>query len=109
MTGETGPADGVVPPVKRGRGRPKGSRNKVSKEAQTYFRRLLKDKEFRRRYAQKWRSLELSPQEYINGRAYAWGKPVDQISIDAEQPTMPTRVVLVVNGEPITADGGDDD
>lgn len=95
-------------PVKRGRGRPKGSRNKVSKEGQTFFRRLMKDKKFRENYKREWIELKLPPQHYINGAAYAWGKPVEQVEIggDGSQPDN-GPVVIVVNGKTYTSGSGD--
>ena len=91
-------------PVKRGRGRPKGSRNKVSKEGQTFFRKLMKDPEFRRNYKKKWVALDLPPQHYVNGAAYAWGKPVEQIEVGGDGTAQASGpIVIVVNGKTYTS------
>jgi hypothetical protein len=94
--------------VKRGRGRPKGARNKVSKEGQTFFRRLMKDKQFRDNYRRKWIALELPPQHYINGSAYAWGKPVEQVEIGGDGSQADNGpVVIMVSGKTYTSGSGD--
>ncbi len=93
--------------VKRGRGRPKGSRNKVSKKAQSFFQRLWTNPEFRKKFKQDWIAGKLQPQMYITGAQYAWGKPVDQVNINADTESAPTAFVLVVDGKALTpgADG----
>jgi hypothetical protein len=95
---------------KRRPGRPNGSRNKVSKEAQNFFRRLLNDKDFQRNYKAKFKALDLSPQEYINARAYAWGKPVDQINLEASPDAagaLTGPITVVINGKTYgSGDGG---
>lgn len=89
-------------PIKRGRGRPKGSRNKVSKEAQNFFRRLWSDKEFKKKFKKDWIEGKLAPQMYVTGAQYAWGKPVDQLNVNTDNPNEPTAFILVVDGKALT-------
>ncbi len=94
----------------RGRGRPKGSRNKVSKFAQTFFQRLWNNPEFRKKFKKDWIEGKLQPQMYIAGAQYAWGKPVEQVNVNSDSEQIPTSFVLVLNGKVLTpgADGGSD-
>ena len=94
-------------PVKRGPGRPKGSRNRVSKDAQKFFQRLWKRPDFKRKFVRDWDAGKLSPQMYVMAAQYAWGKPVDQLNINAESDAGPTAFVLVLNGKRLMPDGGD--
>ncbi len=98
--------DGASVPQKRGRGRPKGSRNRVSKDAQKFFQRLWNNPDFKKKFRKDWIDGKLQPQMYVTGASYAWGKPVDQISIDAaEGDGGPTAFVLVLNGKALLPDG----
>jgi hypothetical protein len=98
----------VLPPVKRGRGRPKGSRNKVSKKAQTFFQRLWNDKAFKTKFRKDWITGKLQPQMYITGAQYAFGKPVDQVNLNTESQQGPTAFVLIVDGKALVPTSGAD-
>ena len=101
------PSDALVPtptaavPEKRGRGRPKGSRNKVSKEAQDFCRRLTKNAEYRKKLREDFihRKKSIPPQLEQMIWAYAHGKPVDQVNINTDAERAPTAFVLVLNGQ----------
>jgi hypothetical protein len=92
---------GTTPPAKRGRGRPKGSRNKVSKEAQDFCRRLTKNPEYRKKLREDFirRKKSIPPQLEQMIWAYAHGKPVDQVNINTDAQQAPTAFVLVLNGQ----------
>lgn len=107
MSDEVIPTPDAAPPVKRGRGRPKGSRNKVSKDAQRFFEKLWKRPEFRRKFLKDWDGGRLAPAVVVAAAHYAFGKPVDQVNINSDTPLAPTAVVLVLNGEQITSGDGD--
>jgi hypothetical protein len=89
-------------PVKRGRGRPKGSRNKVSKKAQRWFQRLWEDPEFKRKFKKDWIEGKLQPQMYITGAQYAYGKPVEQVNVSSDGEQVPSAFVLIVDGKALT-------
>ena len=85
--------------MKRPPGRPKGSKNKVSKEAQKFFARLWRDPEFRKRFTKEWRDGKVAPPLMVAAAHYAFGKPVEQVSIDGDAERAPTAFVLVLNGK----------
>ena len=102
---------GHTAPVKRGRGRPKGSRNKVSKEAAAFCRRLTKDKDYRIKFQADWKERKIPPQIETLVWAYAHGKPVEQIEVggDGSAPAS-GPIVLVVNGKTyMSGNGGQSD
>lgn len=101
-------------PVKRPRGRPKGSRNKVSKDAQRFFGRLWKDPEFRKRFTKEWRELKVAPPLMVQAAHYAFGKPVEQLEVEGPVgASLAGPISIVINGKTYTsADGrtsGSDD
>lgn len=89
-------------PVKRGRGRPKGSRNKVSKEAQDFCRKLTKDADYRARLKKDWKIRKVPPQIEALVWAYGHGKPVEQVEVGGDGSQQPTAFVLVVDGKALT-------
>lgn len=92
-------------PVKRRPGRPKGSRNKVSKDAQRFFGRLWKDPEFRKRFAKEWRELKVPPPLMVQAAHYAFGKPVEQLEVggDGSGQSLLGPVSIVINGKTYTS------
>jgi hypothetical protein len=100
-------ADASQPPIKRGRGRPKGSRNKVSKAAQTFCRRLTNDKMYRKKFKEDWKRRKVPPQIEALVWAYGHGKPVEQVNLNGEGEQAPTAFVLIVDGKALTP-GADD-
>ena len=90
------------PPMKRGRGRPKGSRNKVSKEAQTFCRRLTHDKLYRKKLKEDWKRRKVPPQIEALVWAYGHGKPVEQVNLNSDGEQTPTAFVLIVDGKALT-------
>jgi hypothetical protein len=99
--------------VKRPRGRPKGSRNKVTQEARDFCRRLTKDKEYRRKLREDFkRRKNVPPNIEAMVWAYGHGKPVEQIELDAPGGAGAAAgpITLVVNGKVYTSgDGGRSD
>src|SRR5688500_4026911 len=90
------PQSDGIPPVKRGRGRPKGARNKVSKEAQDFCRRLTKDPTYRKKLKEDWKRRKVPPAIEQLVWAYGHGKPVEQVNINGEGGEQaPTSFVLV--------------
>jgi hypothetical protein len=104
------PTPGAAPPEKRGRGRPKGSRNKVSREAQDFCRRLTKNPEYRKKLREDFirRKKSIPPQLEQMIWAYAHGKPVDQVNINTDTQQAPTAFVLVLNGQILVPARGED-
>jgi hypothetical protein len=97
-------------PLKRGRGRPKGSKNKVSKEAQDFCRRLTKDATYRKKFKEDWKKRKVPPQIEALVWAYGHGKPVEQVNVSGDAEQAPTAFVLIVDGKALTpnADGSGD-
>lgn len=91
------------PIEKRGPGRPKGSRNKVSKEAQALCRRLIANPQYRKKFKEDWGKRAVPPQIEAMVWAYAHGKPVDQVNLNTvDGESAPKAFILVVDGKPLT-------
>src|SRR5687767_13204387 len=64
-----------------GRGRPKGSRNKVTAEAQAFARSIVEDPEYRQNLVAAARDRKLHPQVEVMLWNYAYGKPKDEVTL----------------------------
>lgn len=86
---------------KRPRGRPKGSRNKVSKAGRTFATRIVNDAKYRERLLSQARLGQLAPAVQTALMAYAWGKPVDQVELETNQPNASALgpITIVINGK----------
>jgi hypothetical protein len=91
---------------KRPPGRPKGSRNKVSKDAQRFFGRLWRDPEFRKRFVKEWRELKVPPPLMVQAAHYAFGKPVEQVEVEGTGgPSLIGPITITINGKTYTSEG----
>jgi hypothetical protein len=67
-----------------GRGRPKGSLNKVTAEAREMARALLQDPEYRENLVTRLRTGTVAPAVEVMLWNYAYGKPKDELAIQLE-------------------------
>ena len=67
-----------------GRGRPKGSPNKVTAEVQRFARDIVEDPEYRENLRTAARNRKLHPQVEIMLWNYAYGKPKDEMTLRLE-------------------------
>ena len=109
MSGEIVHTPPAAPPVRRGPGRPKGSKNKVSKEAQDFCRRLTKDPSYRNKFKEDWKKRKVPPQIEALVWAYGHGKPVEQVNLNGDAEQAPTAFVLVVDGKALMPGSPDGD
>lgn len=93
----------------RPRGRPKGSKNKVSKEARDFCRRLTKDVAYRTKLREDLqRRKNVPPAVETMVWAYAHGKPVEQIELESHggAGALSGPITIVVNGKTYTSGTG---
>jgi hypothetical protein len=64
-------------------GRPKGHPNIVTREAKAFFLTLFNDLEYQQRFIAAWKARELGDKLEAMGWAYAFGKPVATLEINA--------------------------
>ena len=62
-------------------GRPKGSANKVTREAKALCLELLSDQAYMERFRRAWRSRQLPPRLEELVWAYAFGKPTQSVEV----------------------------
>lgn len=90
--------------IKRPRGRPKGSKNKVTAEARAFCRRLTKDPKYRKKLREDLqRRKGVPPAVETMIWAYGHGKPVEQIELESSGDALLNGpITVVVNGKAYT-------